>query len=725
MSFALRPAWSYEDLDRFFHPRSVALVGASDKPGKVGTAILENLLFGAAGERDRSRGFPGKVYPVNAKGATLFGHKAFASCAELPEPVDFAVIAVPPPQVPEVVTEVAARGARAISIISGGFGELGKPGEALQEEVVRRARAAGARVLGPNTLGVLSVNAGLNASFARTTPRCGGISFLSQSGALITGLIEYALEENIGFSKIVSIGDKCDLDDVDLLRYLARDPETQVIAVYIEALRDGRSFFEAAREVVRRKPIVAYKSGRSESGARAAASHTGSLAGNDAAYAAAFRQAGVFRADTIYSMVDAAMAWASQPVPVGNRIAVLTNAGGPGVICADEAASLGLGLARLSDSTLVALDKCLPAIWSRGNPIDIIGDAGPDRYEASLQALLAAPEVDGIVLVCTPQAMTEPLETAKRIVQVVEASPARKPLTASFLGIVHQPSEDWLDAHGIPERAFPERSVRAMDALVKRGEQLRRLAARDERPVTSPAAFDPELGRYLHGLAAAGRTTLTLAEARRVFALAGLPMNASVVATSPEEAARAARSVGFPVAMKVVSEQVLHKSESGGVKVGLGTEAEVSAAYDEIRASVRRAVPGAVIDGVAVDEVVRGTELILGASTDPLFGKLVMFGMGGIFVEVYKDVSFRLAPLTLDEAHDMLDELRARPILDGARGAPKADKDLLAALLVRVGDLVRAFPQIRELDVNPLVVSRTGTMAIDARVLLEDAAPRS
>ncbi|MBI5367342.1 MAG: acetate--CoA ligase family protein [Planctomycetes bacterium] len=718
---APRPArlpCSFAELDRFFNPRSIVLVGASDKPGKVGTAILENLLFGRAGARDRTAGFAGNIYPVNAKGGTLFGRPAWATCAEIKETPDLAVIAVAPPQVPDTVDQLGRLGVRAISIISGGFSEMGPEGHALQEEVVRRARAHGARLIGPNTLGIMRPAASLNASFAATMPPRGNLGFVSQSGALVVGLVEYAVEECIGFSKIVSIGDKSDLDDVDLLRYLAEDPETSVITLYIEALRDGRAFFEEARRVARLKPIVVYKSGRSAGGAKAAASHTGALAGNDAAYGAAFKQAGVYRANTVYDLVDAAVALARQPLPAGNRIAVLTNAGGPGVVCADEISLLGMSLAQLAPPTLAALDACCPPIWSRNNPVDIIGDAGPTRYEKALEALLVAPEVDGVVFVCTPQAMTEPLATAERVVRAVEAAPVKKPLTASFLGVVHKPCEEYLDAHGIPERAFPERAVRAMDALVRRAEYLRRHAARAGESEAVATHFDPALGRYLAHLRGAGRKRLTLAEARQVFTLAGIPQNASALARSAEEAAESARAVGFPVVVKVVAEQVSHKTEAGGVKVGLRTAEEVARAYDEIMRSVRAAVPEATIEGVSVDEMVTGPELILGSSVDPLFGKLIMFGVGGIYVEIYKDVAFRLAPVTIHSARAMIEEIKGRAILEGARGLPRADKEALAQLVVRIGDLVAAFPDLAELDVNPLVITRDGMKAVDARVVL-------
>ena len=710
-----KPAPPPGPISALFNPRSIALIGATDKEGKVGEAVLRNLVFGSRASTRRDGGFKGKIFPVNPRGGEMCGLKVSARVLDISDDVDYAVIALAPDAVPEVVEQCGMKGVKAISIISGGFGELGKAGIALQEVCLAKARKYGVRILGPNTLGVIRTPNQMNASFAQEMPPRGKIALISQSGALITGLIEYAREEKIGFSTMASIGDKADLNDTDLLRWFAEDPETDVIGLYVEALRDGRGFLKAAREIVKTKPIVVYKSGRSEGGAKAAASHTGSLAGSDAAYDAAFRQAGVLRADTIYDLVDALVALANQPAAKGDRVAVLTNAGGPGVVAADTIALSGMSLATLEKPTMEALSAVLPPIWSHGNPVDIIGDADPKRYEDSLKVLLSAPEVDGIVLILTPQAMTDPLDVAKRVVALAKGR--LKPITASFVGMISQESENYMDANGIPERAWPERAVRSMYAIVHRGRVLARIAKGEDiepMPTASPVVMG-----LLHDLHAKGVRNVPLADSRKVASMVGIPMNQAWLARTEAEAKVAAQKIGYPVVMKVVSEQVVHKTESGGVRVGLVSEAEVVKAFHEITASVQAKVPGAVIQGITVEEMVRGTELILGGTTDPLFGKMVMFGLGGIFVEVLKDISFRVCPLGMSDALSMIDELRCRKLLEGARGLPPVDKKSLARLILTVGHVLMTYPMVQEVDINPLVVTPNGLCAIDARVILD------
>ncbi|MEK7865252.1 MAG: acetate--CoA ligase family protein [Planctomycetota bacterium] len=710
-----KPAAPPDPLAALFNPRSVALIGATDKPGKVGCALLRNLAFGSRVGTSRDTGFKGKVYPVNPRGGEMCGLKVFPSVLEITDEVDYAVIALAPAAIPEVVEKCGVKGVKAISIISGGFGEMGEAGKKLEDDCVARAKRYGARILGPNTLGVIRTPNQMNASFALEMPPRGRIALVSQSGALITGLIQYAHEEKIGFSTLASIGDKADITDTELLRWLAADPETDVIGLYLEALRDGRGFLKAVREIVKTKPIVVYKSGRSEGGAKAAASHTGSLAGSDAAYDAVFRQAGLFRAETVFDMVDALVALARQPAAKGDRIAVLTNAGGPGVIAADTISLSGMSLASLEKPTMDLLSTVLPPIWSHNNPVDIIGDADPQRYDDSLKVLLSAPEVDGVVVILTPQAMTDPLDVAKRI--VAQGKARTKPICATFVGMVAQEGENFLDSNGIPERAWPERAVRSMYSLVHRGRVLARLAKGDD--IESMPTASPYVMGLLADLKKKGVKNVPLADARKLAGAVGIPMNQAWLARTVDEAKVAAQKIGYPVVMKVVSEQVVHKTEVGGVRVGLQSEAEVVRAFQEINESVRAKIPSAVIQGFTVEEMIRGTELILGGTTDPLFGKMVMFGLGGIFVEVLKDVSFRVCPLGMSDALSMIDDLRARKILEGARGLPPVDKHQLARLILTVNHVLTTYPMVREIDINPLVASANGLFAIDARVILE------
>ncbi|RMF90096.1 MAG: hypothetical protein D6733_04720 [Methanobacteriota archaeon] len=460
-------------LDRFFKPRSIAVIGASREAGKVGNAVCENLLRGTTKEILHARGFGGAIYPVNPRADEIMGLKCYSSIKDVPGEVDLAVVVVPARFVPTIMEEMGEKGTRAAVIISAGFSESGEEGARLEREVLRIASKQGIRIIGPNCLGVIRTHNHLNASFADMMPEPGPISFVSQSGALCTAVIQYSFEESIGFSNFVSIGNKADVDDADLLEYFASDEETQAIALYIESLKDGRRFMEAAKKTVPEKPVVILKSGRTEAGARATSSHTGSLSGSDAAYEAAFRQTGALRVYTIMELFDAAKALAYQPPAKGDRIAVVTNAGGPGVMAADQLYTRGLRLAELPKDVVKELDSFLPPAWSRSNPVDILGDATPERYGETLRVLSGCEEVDGIVVILTPQVMTRPMETARIVVESVRG--VRKPVTAAWVGLSGRPSEDYLDSEGIPELTFPERAADAMAALVHRGRVLRRI----------------------------------------------------------------------------------------------------------------------------------------------------------------------------------------------------------------------------------------------------------
>lgn len=703
-------------LDLFFKPRSVAVVGASARESSVGHALLRNLLEGGA---NGSGGFEGAIYAVNPKGGEILGHAVQTSLSAIGEPVDLVVIAIPPRFIPAVIEEAGAAGAKAAIVISAGFAEMGAEGKALQDQMVEVARAQGIRIVGPNCLGVIRPKQRLNASFAAAAPPPGKIGLLSQSGALVTGLISYAEVERFGLSACVSLGSKCDVDDVDILRWLADDPETTAIALYVEAFPDPRAFFEAAKELAHKKPIVALKGGATAAGAKAASSHTGSLAGSLAAYQAAFAQAGVQQATTIGEFMAWSRALAHQPTPARNRLAIVTNAGGPGVLSADEAARHGIELAQLSDATLAKLNEVLPSVWSRNNPVDIIGDATPERFREALEIIGAAPEVDGVVVIMTVQAMTDPRATAEALIQAYEAPGWRTPFLASFLGLVGTDVGSLLDRHGIPEFNTPEQAVSAMGALMRRGHWLAR-----QKPHTKsyPGMPAPDLDRARRLIAEArdaGQQNLDLARAREVLAAAGLRYNGSGTATRDVEAVALAESLGYPVAIKVNSPDVVHKSDVGGVVLDVVDAQGVRSACASIRAQVETHQPGARVTGFTVEEQVGGTEVIVGMSRDPGFGPLLMVGMGGIFVEVYKDVAFGLVPLTRQDAADMIDRIRAQPLLNGARNRPKLDRDELVEVLMRVSALVEALPEVRELDINPLVITGRGLISIDGRVVID------
>ncbi len=694
----------------FFSPASVVIVGASARESSIGYAVLHHLI---------NDGYAGKILPVNHKGGEILGREVFKSLTEIDGPVELMVVAIPPKYIPGLMNEAGAKGIKAGIIISAGFSEMGEEGRALEEKVAHAAKEHGIRLIGPNCLGVIRPSSKLNASFAASMPPQGPIGVLSQSGALITGIISYAEREKFGLSCAISLGDKADVADVEAIQWLAADDETKCIALYVEAFPDPHACVEALRSASKIKPIVALKGGATAAGAKAASSHTGSLAGSSAAYSAAFAQTGVLQASGIGEFMAWSRALAFQPPAKGNRLAIITNAGGPGVLSADEASRHGIELAQLSDATLEALNGVLPSVWSHNNPVDIIGDATPKRYRDAMNILGRAPEVDGIVVIMTVQSMTNPAETAEAVAAAHADSSWTKPLTASFLGLVGTETGAVLDAQGIPEFNTPETAISAMGALMKRGAWLSKTEVEAK---TFPDMPEPDLDRARSLLAAAreaGQSNLDLSRAREVLACAGIRYNRSGTAKDEAEAVSLADSLGYPVVIKVVSADVIHKSDVGGVVLGVVDAEAVRGACAKIRAAIAEKQPGAAIDGFTVEEQISGTEIIVGMSRDEGFGPLLMVGMGGIFVEVYKDVAFRLVPVSRGDALEMFGEIKAQPLLNGARARPVLDRDELAEVVVRVSKLVEELPEIAELDLNPLVITADrGLVSIDGRVII-------
>jgi acetyltransferase len=705
-------------LDPFFRPRAVAVIGATEAPGSVGRTLLRNLLGSP---------FGGTIYPVNPRRESVLGIKAYKTIADVPAAVDLAVVVTPAPAVPAVIGQCADRGVRAGIVISAGFRETGAAGAALEREVLAQARRGHMRVIGPNCLGVMSPFSGLNATFAAGMARPGGVAFLSQSGALLTAILDWSLREQVGFSAFASLGSMLDVGWGDLIDYLGSDPATRAIVIYMESVGDARAFLSAAREVALTKPIIVIKVGRSAAASRAAASHTGALTGSDEVLDAAFRRAGVLRVGEISDVFHLADVLGKQPRPAGPRLTIVTNAGGPGVLATDALVAGGGRLATLSAPTLARLDALLPAAWSHGNPVDVLGDADPARYAAALEVAAGDEASDGLLVVLTPQDMTDPTLTAEAVRK--HAQIPGKPVLASWMGGAQVAAGvDILNRAGIPTFAFPDHAARTFCHMWRYNENLRGLyetVVPREDAETRPQ----EAEAILAAARREGRTLLDEHESKAVLASAGIPTTPTRVARDAGEARAAARAVGFPVAVKLWSRTITHKTDVGGVKLGLADEAAVARAFVEIEAAVSARAGGAAGDGAFLGVTVQpmvdragGYELILGSSPDPQFGPVLLFGAGGELVEVLRDRALALPPLNATLAHRLMERTRIRDALAGVRGREPVDLDALAALLVRFGDLVVAHPKIREVDINPLLVSARGFVALDARVVLHDAA---
>ncbi|MGA6993225.1 MAG: acetate--CoA ligase family protein [Candidatus Deferrimicrobiaceae bacterium] len=698
-------------LKELFQPKSVAVLGASRNPGKVGFGVFANLV---------TSGFPGEVYGVNPAGGEVLGRFFHRDIGAIPGVVDLGVFVIPPAAVVEAIPLLAEKGMKAAIVISAGFKEIGGEG-ALMEQALRVALArASVRAVGPNCLGVINTHARLNASFAVGSPPPGSIAFFSQSGALLTGVLDWAIGAGIGFSKVVSLGNKADISELDMMEFLSEDPETRVILGYVESIDEGRRFLRVAREATAKKPVILVKAGSTAAGARAASSHTGSLAGFDRAYSAAFRQGGVLRAGTVEELCDLALGFAMQPVPAGDRLLIVTNAGGPAIMAADAAERLGIPLAEVSPELRARLRTVLPPTASLGNPVDIIGDARSDRYGEVLRVVRDDPSADSVIVLLTPQAMTEPEETAREVVSALSKS--GKTVLASFLGEeTVRKARAILMKEGIPQYPDPDRAVRALQSMI---------AYRRVRGAGIPAGEEadgappPAVAAILRDALSGGRRTLGEEDCRGVLESYGFRFPRHILARTSVEAVAAFKEMGGEAAMKIVSPKILHKTEVGGVRLNLRSAEDVARAFLEITSSVRRMAPSVWIEGVSVQEMVKeGRELILGMSRDPQFGPLLMFGLGGIYVEVLQDITFRVAPVSRQEAAEMVREIRAYPLLAGFRGEEPADEGAIVEAILAVSRLSLGCPQILELDINPVMVlpKGRGIMAIDSRMSIGEA----
>jgi len=703
------------DLEPMLSPRSIAVLGASRREGSVGHAVMRNLIYG---------GYTGVVYPVNPKAKSILTLRCVPSISAIDDEVDLIVVVTPAPTIEGLVIEGADHGTRHFLIISAGFKEIGGEGADRERRIKQIAQERGLNIIGPNCLGLINTapDVQMNASFATHMPMRGPLGLISQSGALCTALLDYAKGRRIGFSRFVSFGNKVDVTEIDLLRALARDPRTHVILMYIEDLSAGQAFIEACHEIThgeKPKPILAIKTGRTTEGAAAAASHTGSLAGSDEVYDAIFQQAGVIRVESVGELFDCAEAFIDPLLPAGRRTAIVTNAGGPGIMATDACIRHGLKIPRFQEYTIKSLRFQMPPTGSIKNPVDVIGDAKHDRYRAALDAVAADENVDQVVVIVTPQMMTDEEEIARVVGEIKNY--CSKPIIGVLMGLVDVfPAVQILQKYGVPTFIFPENAMRALAAKARFAEWVR-------KPISSLRAFDAHrdaVADLVQRELAAGRTQLVELPALEALRHYGFPTVPFALAKSADEAVAEAKKMGFPVVMKISGPKILHKTDVGGVRLNLGSDEEVREAYDGMVASVRQHMGDDVeVWGVLVQKMLeKGKEVILGMTRDRSFGPLLMFGLGGIYTEALRDVSFRLAPLREETAKEMVAGIRSHRLLEGVRGEPPSDLAAIAECLLRLSQLVTEHDQIQELDINPLIVyaKGKGAIAADARIILKE-----
>lgn len=701
-------------LDAVFEPRSVALIGATDREGSVGHSTLVNL---------KNASYRGKIYPVNPHRSEILGLRAYPSIREIPAAVDLAVIVTPAATVPDIIGECIDAGVKAAVVISAGFKEHGAEGQALEVKIAEQLRRGRLRLIGPNCLGVMNPLIGFNATFAQTIALPGNVAFLSQSGALLTAILDWSLREQVGFSAFVSTGSMLDVGWGDLIDHFGSDPGTQSILIYMESVGDARSFLSAAREVAMSKPIIVIKAGRSEAASKAATSHTGALTGSDEVFDAALRRCGVLRVQSISDIFYMAEVLSKQPRPRGPRLVIVTNAGGPAVLATDALIAAGAELAPLSDASRQALDSFLPPHWSHANPIDVLGDADPERYARAIEIAIKDPGSDGLLAILAPQGMTDPAGVAQRLKPF--ATGHGKPLLASWMGGQYVEAGDAiLNASGIPTFAYPDTAARAFVYMWRYSYHLRGLYE------TPSIADDPAVAKeraskareILDSVSAGGRTLLTEVESKQILALYGIPTIPTKVARDAEEAARLASEIGMPVVLKIHSHTITHKTDVGGVKLNLATPEAVRDAYREIQTNVTARAGADAFEGVTVQPMVHldGYELILGSSVDPQFGPVLLFGSGGQLVEVCRDRALGLPPLNTTLAQRLMEQTKIYAALKGVRGRKPVNMQELENVLVRFSYIPVELPRIKEIDINPLAASAEGLCALDARIVLFD-----
>lgn len=707
---------SIRNFERMFAPRSIALIGASTRANAIGHVVLRNL---------RRAGFAGPIMPVNPHATELEGLTVYKDVASLPAPPDLAVIATPPDTVPGLIAELGKIGTRAAVIITAGFGELGERGKALQQQTLDASRPYLLRLVGPNCVGIMVPGIGLDASFSHIAPHQGDLAFISQSGAMVTAVLDWAAPRAIGFSHVVSVGDMADVDFGDMLDYLATDKNTRAILLYVEAIKEARKFMSAARAASRLKPVLVVKVGRFAEGARAAASHTGALAGSDAVYDAAFRRAGMLRVNDMAELFDAVETLALTRPQQGERLAVLTNGGGPGVLATDALIGLGGRLATLSPATLETLDAMLPRTWSRANPVDIVGDADGSRYAKALSTLLADDQNDAVLVLNCPTALAEPVDSARAVIETVKQAGNRRNVLTAWLGEESAGAARRLFAEArIATYQTPDSAVRGFMHSVqyRRNQELMM-----ETPAARPSNFEPDVETARSAITRAldaGRSWLEIDEIATVFTAYGIPFAAPMLVANPEEAAVAATRIGFPVALKIRSPDLPHKSDVGGVALNLGRMERVRDEATDMLTRVKAARPEARLEEFMVQPMVHrptAIELIVGVSTDPVFGPVVMFGQGGTAVEVVKDTALELPPLNETLARALVTRTRVSRLLQGYRDRKPANLAAIIDVLIQVAELAADHAEIAEIDINPLLADDAGVISVDARILVSRA----
>jgi acetyl coenzyme A synthetase (ADP forming)-like protein len=694
-------------LESLFNPDAIAVIGASADHRKVGHSVLKNLL---------TFKFKGSLYPVNPNCGEILGLQAYAKIEDIKRRIDLAIIVIPAKLVPTSLRECAACGITTAVVISAGFKEAGAGGTVLEEELRSISREQHIRILGPNCLGLINTAVCMNATFAADMLPKGKIGFFSQSGAMGIAIMDWAIGNDVGFSKFISLGNKADLSEIDFIEYFMTDPETDLILGYIEDVVDGKRFLAVAQKATKIKPIILLKSGGTEAGARAASSHTGALAGSDIAFDAAFKQTGVMRAQGVQDLFDTALAFSEGKIPDGNGLLVITNAGGPGIIAADTAERLGIELPRMTKESLLKMAPKLPPNASIFNPVDVIGDATSERYATVLEQAAKDPNVDGILVILTPQAMTDMEKTADAVIKTARTT--EKPVIASFMGEKRvRAGIEMLKAASIPNFSYPELAVKAFKRLWDQR------AWKDHKPeelVTSWYNFDAA-AETVSAVLTKGISQVGEEEAMEILTYYGFLFPKHALAMTSKEAGRIASEIGFPVVMKISSPDILHKTDVGGVRVNVRSQKEAEDAFREITANARRIMPDAFIRGVMVFEMLKGgKEVILGVTHDRTFGHMIMFGLGGIYVEVMKDVAFRIVPVARRDARAMINEIKTIGLLRGARGERPADIAAIASYIVNLSCLVSDFPEIQEVDVNPLLVMEKGAVALDARIIFKN-----